>query len=90
MLKLIITLSGSWVLSHRGDDVLPIEQLAKIMGNEFGSKLVIEDSGLTELVITLDADGASKDEVINKIRNIFAGEYSGADAERVMSIKAVE
>ena len=48
MLKLIISLSGSWVLSHRGDDVLPVDLLAKKIVAHFGNSVVIEDTGLTE------------------------------------------
>ncbi len=90
MLKLIISLSGSWVLSRRGDDVLPVDLLAKTIAERFGGKLVIEDSGLTELVVTINNEAGDTEEIIAKIRGIFSEHYSPEEANKVLSIKTAD
>ena len=90
MLKLIISLSGSWVLSHRGDDVLPVDLLAKKIVAHFGNSVVIEDTGLTEIVLSVNGESGNKDEIISIIKTIFSDSYSADEANRVLSIQTEE
>lgn len=90
MVKLVISLSGSWVLSHREDDILPVDYLAKIVGEQFASVLEVADSGLTELVLNVKGKDTKTEDIINKIRKIFLDHYSLGDDSTVLLIKADE
>ena len=50
MPKIIVTLSGSWVLSRRNDDMLPVDFVVKKLKEHFGTDVTIEDEGLTQFV----------------------------------------
>ena len=86
MVKLVISLSGSWVLCHREDDVLPIDYLIKVVGDKFAGKLEVEDSGITELVLNVKGSD-SADTIVAQIRRIFCEHYSLADDNSVLLIK---
>lgn len=88
MLKLTISLSGAWVLSHRTDDVLPVAFLEKSIGEKLGSQIVVENSSLTELVLSVKDESSHTDDIISKIKDIFSEKYSSEDASKVLSIKA--
>lgn len=90
MLKLIVSLSGSWVLSHREDEILPIDYLVKIIGENFGSVLTVEDSGLTELVLTVNVEDNGLEKIISEIRKIFADHYSLEEDNKVITVKAAD
>lgn len=87
MLELIISLSGSWVLSHRGDDLLPIDCLTKLLGDYYGSRMSVEDEGLTELVVRINKGKESESDIVNKIIAIFSEKYSVEDAKQIISVK---
>ena len=86
MVKLVISLSGSWVLSHREDDILPIDYLIKVVGDKFAGKLEVEDSGITELVLNVKK-GHNADLITHIIRKTFCEHYSLADDNSVLLIK---
>lgn len=86
MVKLVISLSGSWVLSHREDDILPVDYLIKVVGDKFAGKLEVEDSGITELVLNVKGSD-SADTIVSQIRKIFCEHYSLADDNSVLLIK---
>ena len=89
MVKLVISLSGSWVLSHREDDILPVDYLIKLVGDKFAGKLEVEDSGITELVLNV-LNGQNADLIMHIIRKTFCEHYSLADDNSVFLIKAHE
>ena len=86
MVKLVISLSGSWVLSHREDDILPIDYLIKVVGDKFAGKLEVEDSGITELVLNV-INGQNPDLIMHILRKTFCEHYSLADDNSVLLIK---
>ena len=86
MVKLVISLSGSWVLSHREDDILPVDYLIKVVGDKFAGKLEVEDSGITELVLNVKGSD-SADTIVSQIRKIFCEHYSLEDDNSVLLIK---
>ena len=86
MVKLVISLSGSWVLSHREDDILPVDYLIKVVGDKFAGKLEVEDSGITELVLNV-INGQNPDLIMHILRKIFCEHYSLADDNSVLLIK---
>ncbi len=86
MVKLVISLSGSWVLSHREDDILPVDYLIKVVGDKFAGKLEVEDSGITEFVLNVKGSD-SADTIVAQIRKIFCEHYSLADDNSVLLIK---
>lgn len=86
MSKLIISLSGSWVLSHRDDDILPVDYLIKIVNEQFEGKLSVEESGFTGLVLAVSGD-VSTEGIILEIRKLFSTHYSIEDDNNILLIK---
>lgn len=89
MVKLVISLSGSWVLSRREDDILPIDYLIKVVGDKFEGKLEVADSGITELVLNV-INGQNPDLIMHILRKTFCAHYSLADDNNVFLIKSHE
>ncbi len=87
MLKLLISLSGSWVLSHRDDEILPIDYLIKVVEEQFKDELQVEDSGFTNLTLIVKGDGAKAEDIIAKIRKVFRENYSLDNDNNVLLIK---
>ena len=86
-MKLIIKLAGSWVLRHREDEVLPVDFLVQNISEQLGSKITIEDTGLTGIILSINDEESAPDEIIAKIKDIFTSQYSIEDANKVLSIK---
>ena len=86
-MKLIIKLAGSWVLRHREDEVLPVDFLAQNISEQLGSKITIEDTGLTGIILSINDEESAPDEIVAKIKDIFTSQYSIEDANKVLSIK---
>lgn len=88
MLKMIVMLTGSWVLSRRNDDVLPSNYLEKAISEKLGDKVKIVDTDLTELV--LNVKKADAEIVAEQIRNLFSEHYSLEECKEVLSINTDE
>ena len=89
MPKIIVTLSGSWVLSRRNDDMLPVDFVVKKLKEHFGTDVTIEDEGLTQFVVVVSGGMNSADKVVEKIKTVFSEEYTSDVANEVLSIKAM-
>lgn len=70
MMRVIkITLSGSWVLEHRNDEILPIKLIEKKLKDEYCEAVKIENSSLTELSFSiLGTQQDELNETANKIK----------------------
>ena len=70
MMRVIkITLSGSWVLEHRNDEILPIKLIEKKLKDEYCEAVKIENASLTELSFSiLGAQQDELNETANKIK----------------------
>jgi hypothetical protein len=77
------------VLSHRNDDILPVDYLIKIVNEQFEGKLSVEESGFTGLVLAVNS-GVSTEGVISEIRKLFSTHYSIDDDNNVLLIKEEE
>ncbi|MBQ4111576.1 MAG: AAA family ATPase [Clostridia bacterium] len=83
--KITIVLPGPWVLSHRGDDQLPIQFLVSLVKEKYGESLSVEKANLTELRFTVSADITSED-LSRELRAAFNTHYELGENENVLEL----
>lgn len=89
MKKIIVDLSGAWVLKHRGDGVLPTDALRSFVSRELSGILECDASRLMTVVFVIKDESYGEQAIVAKFENFFRENY-GSDSEGVYSIKVVE
>lgn len=82
LLRVNIELNRDWVLSHRSDEVLPIEFLARKIADNTGCK--VNDESLVDVTFVMETED-EREAIENKIAEIFVAEY-GEDSRNALKI----
>ena len=84
MKKLIIELDGQWVLSHRGDEVLPVDAIE----GELSTLGIFKCGGgtLTSLFVFFDENKIDAAAAKDKVTGVFADLYPAEDASGLLTL----
>ena len=83
--KLTVELDGAWVLSHRDDEVLPVDAIESRLKAVDG--LELKNSTLVSLDVLFDDDKISAEQVEGNIKSLFAEIYSEVNADEILSVQ---
>ena len=86
--QITIELSGSWVLTHRGDEELPISVLKSELLNT--ESVEVKDSSLTALVLEFDDSKIKENAIKSQVASVFAQKYPDENVEEILSIEFAE
>lgn len=83
--KIIIELSGKWVLKNKSADKLPIAMIENELMNSFAGVLEVKYSSLTELELTVLDDNADISGVEASVQNLLKEKFDLIDPKGVLS-----
>lgn len=75
MKQVVLELSGSWVLSHRGDSKLPVELFVDAFSAKIGGKVNVSKSTLTKCELMLIDSNLTSEEINTLIADVLADEF---------------
>ena len=85
--KILVEFESDWVLSRRGDDILPVNRLADSLKGD--DKIKSMHSTLTSLELTYDAQDFNEGEVVNKLRELIRSNYPDEESNNFFTVTAV-
>ena len=85
--KILVEFESDWVLSRRGDEVLPVNKLAESLKGD--DKIKSMHSTLTSLELTYDAQDFNEGEVLSNLRQLIRNNYPDEDNGDFFTVTAV-